>query len=137
MVELNLIDGELEDVSDEEERDEYGNPKFDPTRLNLERQNRTLSKQRTPPEHANRTNTNGGANVGNGANGGATETRDADTTRMRGRPLVELSREAWDKAKSAIIAHRCFLDEDSTREELLACRYLLYKEKMELRRLRL
>jgi hypothetical protein len=92
----------MNDASDEEERDEYGNPKFDPTRLNLERQNRTLSKQQTPPEHANRTNTNGGANVGNGANGGATETPNADAARRRGRPLVELSREAWDKAKASI-----------------------------------
>jgi hypothetical protein len=54
---------------------------------------------------------------------------------MHGRPLVELSREACDKAKAAI-ACGGFLDEDGTREELLVYRYLLYKEKRELRRLR-
>ena len=48
---------------------------------------------------------------------------------------MELSREAWNKAKDAI-ARGGFLDEDATREELLAYRYLLYKEKRELRRLR-
>jgi hypothetical protein len=73
MVELARINGELEDVSDEEEgRDNNGNPKFDPSRLNRERQHRTPSEQWPPPEHANGTNTNGGANVGNRANGGAT-----------------------------------------------------------------
>jgi hypothetical protein len=48
---------------------------------------------------------------------------------------VELSREAWNRAKAAI-ARGGFLDEDATREELLAYRYLLYKDKREVRRLR-
>jgi hypothetical protein len=63
-------------------------------------------------------------------------TPDADAANRHARPLVELSREAWDKAKAAI-ARGGFMDEDATREELLAYRYLLYKEKRELRRLRL
>jgi hypothetical protein len=98
----------------------------------LERQHRTPSKQRPPPEHANGTNIDGGANVGNEATGGATEAPDVDAARMRERPLVDLSREAWDKVKAAIL--RGFLDEDATREELLAYKYLLYKEKRELRK---
>jgi hypothetical protein len=48
---------------------------------------------------------------------------------------VELSREAWNRAKAAI-ARGGFLDEDATREELLAYMYLLYKERRELRRMR-
>jgi hypothetical protein len=36
-------------------------------------------------------------------------------------PLVKLSREAWDKAKVAI-ARGGFMDEDATREELMAFR---------------
>jgi hypothetical protein len=48
---------------------------------------------------------------------------------------VDLSRESWNNAKAAI-AREGFLDEDATREELLAYRYLLYKEKRDLTRLR-
>jgi hypothetical protein len=47
---------------------------------------------------------------------------------MRGRSLVELSHEAWDKAKATIVRGG-FLDADATREELSSYRYLLYKEK--------
>jgi hypothetical protein len=137
MVELARIDGELEDISDEEEeRDDNGNPKFDPACFNRERQRRTPSKQQPPPEHINGANTDARANAAKKTNEGAIETPDADATRGRGRPLVELSCEAWDKAKAAI-TRGGFLDEDATREELLAYRYLIYKDKRELRRLRL
>jgi hypothetical protein len=47
---------------------------------------------------------------------------------------VELSREAWNRAKAAITCGG-FLGEDAIWEELLAYRYFLYKEKMELRRM--
>jgi hypothetical protein len=137
MVELARIDGKLEDVSDEEEEwDDNGNPKFDLARFNRVRQRRTPRKKQTPPEHTNGANNDAGANVGNKTNGGAIETPDADATRGRGRPLVELSCEAWDKAKAAI-TRGDFLDEDATREELLAYIYLIYKDKRELKWLRL
>jgi hypothetical protein len=59
-------------------------------------------EHRPPLEHANGTNTDGGANVGNGVKRGATEILDTNAAGRRGRPLVELSREAWEKAKAAI-----------------------------------
>jgi hypothetical protein len=66
--------------------------------------------------------TDGGANVSNGVKRGATEILDTNAAGRRGRPLVELSREAWEKAKAAIAWGSFFLDEDATREELLAYR---------------
>jgi hypothetical protein len=67
MVDIIWVNGELEDVTDEEEeQDEHGNPKFDLGRLNLEGRSHTPSEQRPPPERANGTNTDGGANIGNG-----------------------------------------------------------------------
>ncbi len=50
MVNITRVDGQFEDVSnEEEERDEHGNLKFDPTRLNLEGQSKTPSEQRHHP----------------------------------------------------------------------------------------
>jgi hypothetical protein len=51
MVDITRIDGELEDVTDEEEEwDEHGNPKFYPARLNMEGR---ITRQAINAHHSN------------------------------------------------------------------------------------
>jgi hypothetical protein len=53
--------------------------------------------------------------------------------RTRQRPLLELSRETWDKAKY-VFKGTSFFGTDATRDELMACHYMLQMQKKKLRR---